>query len=416
MRRKVSEPSLKKTKKDTLKKSESESKSYFKIWKDNRTNLRRYQSKSRKSQHEIKKKDKSEESCESNNPFLGIMLEHNQMGDVEKYLEVLEETLRKEIWFYRDPFQTFDTKPVKKMKKKSSRTRSLEAKSKDKILNKNSKQVKKRLRTFSTKLKKIRRNRSDKKLKKESRYLQILNKNNKREVPEKSEIFKNDVETEESSFNRVKHGSINELLNPNLVSENLITFDLRDKLSKLTKEGGEEIQWGKSLKPAQLLQIDSQVYDSEKNDYITLRGGNSLIQESGIPELSNYNKSSIRKIDIENLHYKLISKDGRCFALWLLELAENARSIPEENKIVVQNGSQIDFDSQKYFDIVKGTVQENNFNLVFSKPLSFNNSQVATPNGVSTPNKFRNPLGSFENEFAINSDFDGRSHFSLNSG
>jgi hypothetical protein len=99
-----------------------------------------------------------------------------------------------------------------------------------------------------------------------------------------------------------------------------------------------------------------------------------------------------------------------------IESVDPTMSIPEENKIVVQNGSQIDFDSQKYFDIVKGTVQENNFNLVFSKPLSFNNSQINTPNGVSTPNKFGNPLGSFENEFRINSDFEDKSGFSLNSG
>jgi hypothetical protein len=275
MRRKVSEKGLRKKSKETLRKCESESKSYFKIWKDNKTNSRRNRNKTEQSKDKKQHKPKSNETKKTEFQGLGRMLEHNQMGNVEKYLEVLESTLRKEIWEDKDPFSVRGPQSTsRRSRRKVQRTRSLEAKSEDKIINKESKQVKKRLRTFSTKLKKVRRNRSDKKLKKESRYLQILNrKNKKKDTPGQSEIFKNDLGTEDSSFNQLKHGSINELLNPNLVSQNLITFDLKDKLSKLNKEEDQETQWHEDLKPAQLVQIDSQVYDSENNDYITLRGG-----------------------------------------------------------------------------------------------------------------------------------------------
>jgi hypothetical protein len=95
------------------------------------------------------------------------------------------------------------------------------------------------------------------------------------------------------------------------------------------------------------------------------------------------------------------------------------------SRIVVQNGSLIEFDSQKYFDIVKGNTQENNFNLVFSKPLSFNNSDIVSrenksvnrqrdTSNAASPNLFNQKK--FLNEFHIESDFGRKSVSSLNSG
>jgi hypothetical protein len=95
------------------------------------------------------------------------------------------------------------------------------------------------------------------------------------------------------------------------------------------------------------------------------------------------------------------------------------------SRIVVQNGSLIEFDSQKYFDIVKGNTQENNFNLVFSKPLSFNNSDIVSrenksikgyreQNNFTSPNLFKQKK--FSNEFHIGSDYARKSVSSLNSG
>ena len=82
--------------------------------------------------------------------------------------------------------------------------------------------------------------------------------------------------------------------------------------------------------------------------------------------------------------------------------------------MVVKNGSLIEFDSQKYFNIVKGNAQDKNFNLVFSKPLSFNNSEVASKDNVSTPNKFRNNVADLDN-FQVGSNL-CKTEFSMYSG
>ena len=93
------------------------------------------------------------------------------------------------------------------------------------------------------------------------------------------------------------------------------------------------------------------------------------------------------------------------------------------SRVVVQNGSLIQFDSQKYFDIVKGNTNDNTFNLVFSKPLSFNNSNfISRENNKSLKSQTIEkgpPLDEFEmnkteREFRI--DLEPKSMSSLNSG
>lgn len=92
------------------------------------------------------------------------------------------------------------------------------------------------------------------------------------------------------------------------------------------------------------------------------------------------------------------------------------------SRVVVQNGSVIQFDSQKYFDIVKGNTNDNTFNLVFSKPLSFNNSNFIScenksDNGqtIERPNNVEEYEANKTNR-EFNIVLDNKSMSSLNSG
>jgi hypothetical protein len=131
--------------------------------------------------------------------------------------------------------------------------------------------MKQKLRTFSSKLKKIRRNRSDKKLKNGSRYLEILERRKKKDNSDMEEIFKNDVVAENSSLEDIKKESTLEMGENNLISENLITFNLEEKLLNIQQEESDLFENG--LQPAVLLKTNSQVFDTTQNEYITLRGG-----------------------------------------------------------------------------------------------------------------------------------------------
>lgn len=92
------------------------------------------------------------------------------------------------------------------------------------------------------------------------------------------------------------------------------------------------------------------------------------------------------------------------------------------SRVVVQNGSLIQFDSQKYFDIVKGNTGDNTFNLVFSKPLSFNNSNFVSRENKSHKSQTLDKRGESaeyeanktNREFRI--DLEPKSECSLNSG
>jgi hypothetical protein len=86
------------------------------------------------------------------------------------------------------------------------------------------------------------------------------------------EIFKNDIVAENSSLEDIKKESTMEIGENNLISENLITFNLEEKLLNIRQEKSNDFENG--LKPALLLKTNSQVFDTTQNEYITLRGGN----------------------------------------------------------------------------------------------------------------------------------------------
>lgn len=121
---------------------------------------------------------------------------------------------------------------------------------------------------------------------------------------------------------------------------------------------------------------------------------------------------------MDNLQFRLISKDGRALTA---DLDAPSKPSPRMSRVVVQNGSVIQFDSQKYFDIVKGNTGDNTFNLVFSKPLSFNNSNFISCDKSRKANTGDRPTGVEEyeanktnREFRI--DLEAKSMSSLNSG
>lgn len=273
MRKKNSEKTL--TKKSvSLRKCNSESKTHFKIWLENN-------SFGKQTLQTLNVIDKT------NNPVtqilnpIGKMLEQNQMLDVEEYLRVLENTLKKEIWADKDPFKV--SKRARKKAKKELSARRRRSVEKDN-------RMKKRLRTFSTKLKKVRRNRSNKKLKPEKRYLQLLENRGKKKHLSFKEIFKNEVIAENSSLEDIKKESTMEMSANNLLSNNMITFNLESQLSKLKADKVDSNLFDNRLKPAEIKQVDSNLFENElepaeikqvdsnlfdtaQNEYITLRGG-----------------------------------------------------------------------------------------------------------------------------------------------